>query len=288
MDILQFEKQSLRLPSAIDEIHDELFEQKHVRVFVKRDDLIHPIISGNKWRKLREYIQIAQYNGHKHIISFGGAYSNHLYALAYAGKELGIATTGIIRGHELTSESNQYLTQMKNWGMDLIFSKRSAYQEKMIPEGIKQNNSLIIAEGGFGELAITGIAEIIHELGSERYDHIFCPVGTGTTYLGLCKSKRESSIHGILTLNNVTEIESNSELLGIPVENLHSDYIFGKYANQPQELVDFCNTFREKHQIKIEPIYTGKMFYGLYDLINKDSFQPGSKLLALHTGGIKS
>ena len=83
MDILQFEKQYLRLPSAIDEIHDELFEQKHVRVFVKRDDLIHPIISGNKWRKLREYIQIAQYNGHKHIISFGGAYSNHLYALTF-------------------------------------------------------------------------------------------------------------------------------------------------------------------------------------------------------------
>jgi 1-aminocyclopropane-1-carboxylate deaminase len=288
MDILQFEKQSLRLPSAIDEIHDELFEQKHVRVFVKRDDLIHPIISGNKWRKLREYIQIAQYNGHKHIISFGGAYSNHLYALAYAGNELGISTTGIIRGHELTSESNHYLTQMKKWGMDLIFLERSAYQEKMIPEGIKQNNSLIIAEGGFGELAITGIAEIIKELGSERYDHIFCPVGTGTTYLGLCKSKQKSSIHGILTLNNLTEIESNSELLGIPLENLHSDYIFGKYANQPKELVDYCNTFSEKHQIKIEPIYTGKMFYGLYDLINKDSFQPGSKLLALHTGGIKS
>jgi 1-aminocyclopropane-1-carboxylate deaminase len=288
MDILQFEKQNLRLPSAIDEIHDELFEQKHVRVFVKRDDLIHPIISGNKWRKLREYIQIAQLNEHKHLISFGGAYSNHLYALAFAGKELGISTTGIIRGDELTAESNIYLTQMKNWGMDLVFLKRSAYQEKIIPERIKQNNSMIIAEGGFGELATTGIAEIIHELGSESYDHIFCPVGTGTTYLGLCKSMHESSIHGILTLNNLTEIESNSEMLGIPVQNLHVNYIFGKYANQPNELVDFCNTFSEKHQIKIEPIYTGKMFYGLYDLIQKDSFKPGSSVLALHTGGVKS
>jgi 1-aminocyclopropane-1-carboxylate deaminase len=288
MDILQFEKQCLQLPSTIDEIHDELFEQKNVRVFVKRDDLIHPIISGNKWRKLREYIQLAQLNGHKHLISFGGAYSNHLYALAYAGKELGIATTGIIRGHELTSESNHYLTQMKNWGMYLVFLKRSQYQEKLIPEGIKQNDSLIIAEGGFGKLAITGIAEIIHELGGESYDHIFCPVGTGTTYLGLCKSNQSSSIHGILTLNNLTEIESNSEFLGIPIQNLYSDYIFGKYAKQPKELEDFCNTFNEKHQIKIEPIYTGRMFYGLYDLIKNDSFQPGSKLLALHTGGVKS
>lgn len=288
MDILQFEKQSLQLPSTIDEIHDELFEQKNVRVFVKRDDLIHPIISGNKWRKLREYIQLAQYNGHKHIISFGGAYSNHLYALAYAGKELGIATTGIIRGHELTSKSNHYLTQMKYWGMDLVFMNRSEYQEKLIPEGIKHNDSLIIGEGGFGKLAITGIAEIIHELGSEIYNHIFCPVGTGTTYLGLCKSKQSSSIHGILTLNNLTEIESNSEFLGIPIQNLYSDYIFGKYAKQPKELEDFCNTFSEKHQLIIEPIYTGRMFYGLYDLIKNDSFQPGSKLLALHTGGVKS
>jgi 1-aminocyclopropane-1-carboxylate deaminase len=89
-------------------------------------------------------------------------------------------------------------------------------------------------------------------------------------------------------LNNLTEIESNSKSLGIPVQNLHSDYIFGKYANQPKELMDFCNTFCEKHQIKIEPIYSGRMFYGLYDLIKNDSFQPGSKLIALHTGGVKS
>jgi 1-aminocyclopropane-1-carboxylate deaminase len=177
----------------------------------------------------------------------------------------------------------------QHWlGVELVFLKRSQYQEKLIPKGIKHNDSLIIAEGGFGKLAITGIAEIINELGGENYDHIFCPVGTGATYLGLCNSKQVSSIHGILTLNNLTEIESNSEFLGIPIQNLYSDYIFGKYANQPNELVDFCNTFSVKHQLKIEPIYTGRMFYGLYELIKNDSFQPGSKLLALHTGGLKS
>jgi 1-aminocyclopropane-1-carboxylate deaminase len=288
MDILRFEKQCLQLPSAIDEIHDDLFEQKNLRVFVKRDDLIHPIISGNKWRKLREYIQIAQFNGLKQLISFGGAYSNHLYALAYAGMELGIATTGIIRGDELTPESNPYLTQMKNWGMDLVFLKRPEYHEKIVPEGVDQNDSLVIAEGGFGDLAISGIEEITLELGSKSFDHIFCPVGTGTTFLGLCKYEQKSSIHGILTLNNLAEIESNSKMMGISLQKLHSNYIFGKYANQPQELVDFCNTFSEKHKIKIEPIYTGKMFYGLYDLIKKDSYQPGSRLLALHTGGVKS
>lgn len=288
MDILQFEKKSLRLPSAIDEIHDELFEQKHVRVYVKRDDLIHPIISGNKWRKLREYIQIAQLNGHKHLISFGGAYSNHLYALAFAGKELGISTTGIIRGDELRAESNMYLTQMKNWGMELIFIKRPEYQLKYIPEGIQTGNSLIIAEGGFGDAAVKGIKEITNELGSATFDHIICPVGTGATYLGLCDSTSKTIVHGILTLNNLTEIESNATLLNIPIQQLYSSYIFGKYANRPEELIQFCEAFSHNHKIKIEPIYTGKMFYGLYDLIRKDTFLSGTKILALHTGGVKS
>ena len=288
MDILQFEKQCLQLPSAIDEIHDDLFEQKNVRVFVKRDDLIHPIISGNKWRKLREYIQLAQLNGHKHLISFGGAYSNHLYALAFVGKELGISTTGIIRGHELTAESNVFLTQMKKWGMKLIFIKRVEYLHKQIPDGVNTENSITIPEGGFGELAVSGVRAILNEIDESSYQHIFCPVGTGTTYLGLCKTTRDTELHGILTLNNLEEIKENAKYLEIPIQNLHTDYIFGKYANQPTELIKFCDNFFSKHQIKIEPIYTGKMFYGLYDLIQKDYFTRQSKILALHTGGVKS
>jgi 1-aminocyclopropane-1-carboxylate deaminase len=288
MDILQFEKKHLLLPSAIDEIHDDVFVQKRLRVFVKRDDLIHPIISGNKWRKLREYIQLAQLNGHKHLISFGGAYSNHLYALAFAAKELGIATTGIIRGDELTAESNSFLTQMKNWGMDLKFINRSGYQQKRIPEDVETNESLTIAEGGFGELAVKGIHEIVKEIEKDTYDHIICPVGTGTTFLGLCVAKGLSNIHGILTLNNLAEIESNAELLKIQIQQLYTSYILGKYATQPSELIQFCEAFEDKHQIKIEPIYTGRMFYGLYDLIKKDTFTPDSKILVLHTGGIKS
>jgi 1-aminocyclopropane-1-carboxylate deaminase len=288
MDILQFEKQFLRLPSAIDEIHDELFDQKGIRVFVKRDDLIHPIISGNKWRKLREYIQIAQFNEHKHLISFGGAYSNHLYALAFAAKELGFAATGIIRGDELTSRSNLYLSQMEAWGMDLQFVSRSSYQKKEIPQEINTSNAIIIAEGGYGKMAIKGIFNIALEISGQNFEHIICPIGTGTTYLGLCESLEKAAIHGILTLNNFQEIESNAVELGIPTQQIYDAYIFGKYARQPEELVNFCQLFEQKHQIKIEPIYTGKMFYGLYDLIQKDKFKPGSNILALHTGGIKS
>ena len=288
MDILQFEKQYLNLPSPIEEIHDALFEEKQICVFVKRDDLIHPIISGNKWRKLREYIQFAQLNGIKQIISFGGAYSNHLYALAYATNLLGMKSIGIVRGDELNPNSNPYLIQMKAWDMDLHFISRSNYQAKQIPQAIQQDNSLIIAEGGYGKKAIDGINQLSKEIESyRRFDYLICPIGTGTTYLGLCQSLQGVKILGILTLNNKAEIEGNSQQVGIPIQAINENYVFGKYAKHTNELATFCENFYQKHNIKIEPIYTGRMFYGLYDLISKDFFKPGSQILALHTGGLK-
>lgn len=288
MDILQFEKQFLNLPSPVEEIHDALFEEKQIRVFIKRDDLIHPIISGNKWRKLREYIQFAQLNEVKQIISFGGAYSNHLYALAFVTKLLGMRSIGIVRGDELNTNSNSYLKQMKAWDMHLHFISRSEYQIKPIPEAIHQANSLIIAEGGFGLKAIEGIQELSKEIESYKsFEYMICPIGTGATYLGLCQSLQEVKIIGILTLNNQAEIEGNSQELGIPIQAISDQYVFGKYAKQANVLDTFCEQFHQKHQIKIEPIYTGRMFYGLYDLISKDYFKPGSQILALHTGGIK-
>ncbi|WP_395768715.1 1-aminocyclopropane-1-carboxylate deaminase/D-cysteine desulfhydrase [Aquirufa sp.] len=287
MDILQFEKQFLQLPSKIDEIHDELFEQKNVRVFIKRDDLIHPIISGNKWRKLRDYIELAQLNGQKHVISFGGAYSNHLYALAFVANKFKLSSTGVIRGEELTAESNIFLRQMKDWGMDLKFVTRTDYKQKFIPKEVDIQNALIIAEGGFGEIATKSVATIINETDESKYHHIFCPVGTGATYLGLCHASVSSNIHGILTLNNLEEIKSNAISLNIAIHKLYTAYIFGKYGNRPEKINEFCKRFEEKHGIKIEPIYTGKLFYGLYDLIQKDIFTPNSNILAIHTGGIK-
>ena len=278
----------MNLPSPIEEIHDALFDEKLIKVFVKRDDLIHPIISGNKWRKLREYIQFAQFNEIKQIISFGGAYSNHLYALAFATKAFGIQSIGIVRGEELHTNSNPYLSQLNDWGMQLHFATRAEYQLKSIPETIDVDNSLIIAEGGFGIEAIQGIKELTNEIkSSNQFQHIICPIGTGSTYLGLCHSIQDVKVHGILTLNNKTEIEENSIKLKIPIQEIHENYIFGKYAKASNELDIFCGQFHNKHQIKIEPIYTGRMFYGLYDLISKEYFKPGSKILALHTGGIK-
>lgn len=250
--------------------------------------MIHPIISGNKWRKLREYIQLAQFNGHKHLISFGGAYSNHLYALSFAAKEFGLRATGIIRGEELNPRSNIYLAQMMEWGMELKFVTRTNYQQKIIPAEVEIDKALLIPEGGFGQLACDGVASIMREVGQSKFQHIFCSIGTGATYLGLCQSAKGSTIHGVLTLNNLAEINEHAERLKINTQQIYADYIFGKYAKQPKELVQFCDAFEDKHDIKIEPIYTGKMFYGLYDLIQHNKFKSGSTILAIHTGGVKS
>ena len=165
---------------------------------------------------------------------------------------------------------------------------RANYQQKLIPKEIDTTNSMVIAEGGYGKMAIKGVSYITKEINQGNFEHIICPIGTGTTYLGLCESTNNIEVHGILTLNNLKEIESNALEVGIPIQRIYDAYIFGKYAKQPEELVNFCQLFEQKHQIKIEPIYTGRMFYGLYDLIRKDKFKPKSNILALHTGGLKS
>lgn len=252
---------------------------------IKRDDLIHPIISGNKWRKLSEYIRLAIENKTLSMISFGGAYSNHLYSLAFVGKSFGIKTIGIVRGDELTVNSNPYLQQMAEWGMELQFISRHSYALKIIPESIEQANTLIINEGGFGEHGIRGLKAMADELKKIKFDTLICAVGTGTTLIGLQKFMPQKTL-GILTLNNENEIHTNGKVNECSLD-LNATYIFGKYAKQAEELTNFCDEFMLKHQIKIEPIYTGRMFYGLYDLIRTDYFEKGSTILALHTGGIK-
>jgi len=288
MDISEFTLKHLQLPSPIQEIFEDEWKEKNIHVFVKRDDLIHPIISGNKWRKLKEYIDFAQNNTSNSIISFGGAYSNHLYALAFVGFNFNIKTIGIIRGNELTKNSNPYLTQISDWGMKLYFQDRESYRKKTIPLEIKTENTIIIPEGGFSNIGVLGLESLISELKNQiKPDCIVTAVGTGTTAIGICKYAKIKTI-GILTLNNLIEIENNSQ--GFDLENLleiNSNYIFGKYAKDSNTLNEFCDFFYKKHKILIEPTYTGRMFYGLYDLIKSNYFPKNSKLLALHSGGIK-
>ena len=264
-------------------MNHSIFIEAEIKVYVKRDDLIHPIISGNKWRKLSEYIGIAKENPELPLLSFGGAYSNHLYALAFVGNQLNIQTIGIVRGDELTYTSNPYLTQMHEWGMRLYFINRKQYKLKVWPVNEKV---LVIPEGGYGELGINGISQLVNEVTPFDPTHIITAVGTGTTALGIRKFW-DKPIYGILTLNNLAEIQRHENEFNITGNIWLEDYIMGKYAKKTDIINNFCATFENDHQVKIEPIYTGKMFYGLYDLIQKKHFPRGSKILALHSGGIK-
>lgn len=283
MDIHLFESKILHLPSPIQELNHSLFKEANVRVYVKRDDLIHPIISGNKWRKLREYIRLAKEFPQLPIVSFGGAYSNHLYALAYVGHEFKIPTIGIIRGKELDKSSNPYLEQMFNWGMELHFISRQDYREKISPIN---KDSILIPEGGYSEIGINGLENLALELANFNPSYIITAVGTGTTALGINKFMHIPVI-GILTLNNLAEIKQHEAELNSSGTTWITDYIMGKYAKETPILTQFCQSFEQQHHIKIEPIYTGKLFYGLYDMIARGKFPKGSTILAIHTGGIK-
>jgi len=288
MDISEFILKHLQLPSPIQEIFEDEWKEKNIQVFVKRDDLIHSIISGNKWRKLKEYIDLAQKNKSNSIISFGGAYSNHLYALAFLGQQLNINTIGLIRGNELSKNSNPFLKQISEWGMKLYFLDRENYRKKVIPKEIALENVLIIPEGGFSELGVIGVECLINEMNEQiKAEYIITAVGTGTTAIGLSQYSKMKTI-GILTLNNKNEIESNFKQIGIKKYlAINENYVFGKYAKESNVLTEFCKSFHTKHGIMIEPVYTGRMFYGLSDLIRQNYFPENSKIIALHTGGVK-
>jgi 1-aminocyclopropane-1-carboxylate deaminase len=289
MDIEKFQQVHLQIPSPLQEIYSSLWAEQNIRILIKRDDLIHPIISGNKWRKLNEYIRLAQQRPEYSILSFGGAYSNHLYSLAYVGHQMGINTIGIVRGEELNERSNPFLQQISQWGMNLHFISREAYRKKEIPKTLDSTPYLVIPEGGYGDLGLKGMKNLAEEIEKEiKPDYLITAMGTGTTGLGLSQYT-SSNVVGILTLQNKKEIEEHivEHSINTSKIELSSDYIFDKYAKRQQILDDFCNDFEQTHQIKIEPIYTGRMFYGLYELIKQKYFKSGSTIVALHTGGIK-
>lgn len=195
------------------------------------------------------------------------------------GHLLHIPTVGIIRGDELTINSNAYLSRMNDWGMQMHFISRKSYRSKPIPSNFK--NYAIIAEGGFGDLAFQGMEELTDEL--PACDIIYTSVGTGATAIGIA-TNIDKPVVGILTLNNRSEIEAHPLPINLSIEDA---YVFGKYAKQTDELDLFCSEFYQKHGIHIEPTYTGRMFYALTDHIKNGHIAPQSKLVAIHTGGVK-
>lgn len=279
----------LPIYSPIEEIKHTDFKQKGVRVFVKRDDLIHPFISGNKWRKLKYTLFEAVTKNKKHLISFGGAYSNHLLATACAAAKFGFSSTGIVRGEEL---SNSTLMLCQVFGMKLIFTDRESYQYKheLFEKYFKQDtHAFFIDEGGAGKAALKGCSELCNEL-IDPFDHIFCAAGTGTTAAGILMGIERNQLQ---TRLNVIPVLKGADFLKAAIINFsgsmnfnfHQEYHFGGYAKTTPELIEFIKSFSSTTGMLIDPVYTGKMFYSIFDLIAKDSFPPESRILAIHTGG---
>jgi 1-aminocyclopropane-1-carboxylate deaminase len=281
-------------PSILTKIDDPLLAQYQIELWMKRDDLLHPIISGNKWRKLKYSLDHALSSGADTIINMGGAYSNHLHALAYTGKALGLKTLGFIRG-EQPETLTPTLWDMQNWGMELRFVSRSDYrllrQYKGCHDlpGIKPQQYWL-PEGGAQALALKGVAELVNEI-DVAYSILCAPCGTGATLAGIIDAVPEQvSVMGFAALKNAGFLQTDVESL-LPRHctnwQINLDYHFGGFAKTNAELMAFIADFEYKTEIPLEPVYTGKMMYALYDLITKHSFKPGQRIIAVHTGGLQ-
>ncbi len=267
------------------------FEAKGVNVFVKRDDMIHPFISGNKWRKLKyNHLNFLE-SGCKGIVTFGGAFSNHIVAAAAFCADKQIECIGIIRG-EKPSGINHVLILAQLWGMKLNFVSRKEYKNKSaLEEHWEKQGYFIIPEGGENADGVKGCEEIVTEL-TQKYDHIICSSGTGCTFAGIVKGvasqKLNTHCHSIPVLkqgefinDRVFEYFPNAKNFTV-----HTDYHFGGYAKTTSELLNYLNYFASQTGILTDPVYTAKLFFALADLIKNNYFKKGDTILAIHTGGL--
>jgi 1-aminocyclopropane-1-carboxylate deaminase len=277
----------------IDPVHSLL--KYHTTADVLRLDLIHPVISGNKWFKLKEYLKEAKALDKKIILTFGGAYSNHIVATAAASNQNGFKSIGIIRGEKPTTFSHT-LQQAMEFGMQLFFISREEYKEKIIPPSIydryNQDEIYVINEGGYGHKGVEGTKNILKQVDATPYSHIVAAVGTGTTLAGLIEaSDQHQKIIGLSILKNNFALQQEVENL-ISKENQHRftiihDYHFGGYAKHTKELIEFMNRWYHSTHIPSDFVYTGKLFFAVNDLIQKNYFTQQSKLLIIHSGGLQ-
>lgn len=280
----------------------ESFNQKieinlpnEIQLFIKREDLLHPIISGNKYRKLKYNLQAGKEQGFTKLLTFGGAFSNHIAATAGAGKAYGFKTIGVIRGEEILDkiQDNPSLKFAQENGMHFHFVDRTTYQNKTDETFIAKLQELygdfyLIPEGGTNDLAIKGCEEILTESDKEYFTHICCAMGTAGTISGIINSANQkqhvigfSSLKGDFLSDVIRNFAKQENW------NTNCDYHFGGYGKVSDELIQFLNDFYRDTKIPLDPVYTGKMMFGILDLIEKNYFPPHSKILAIHTGGLQ-
>jgi len=279
--------------ATTDDVPLPVINNNAIMLDVLRLDKIDPVISGNKWFKLQYYLEDALQNGYQHLVTFGGAWSNHIVATACAAHKTGLQCTGIIRGEKPDTLSAALLSAQK-WGMQLKFVSREAYNQKNDPSFIEQlqqeyPGSCIIPEGGSGEKGVQGAAQIWQLVQQEKYTHVICAVGSGTMLLGLAANALPGQqITGITVLKgfenwqpgfaNAKQMQRVSVLTG---------YHFGGYAKKTKALIEFMNEWYQATHIPTDFVYTGKLFFAISDLIKKGYFPTGSQLLAIHSGGLQ-
>lgn len=278
---------------TVDEVYLPLLKEKNVRLSVLRLDKMHPIISGNKWFKLKYHLIKASDEKKDTIITFGGAYSNHIIATAAAGKLFGYKTIGIIRGERPKALSHTLLQAMA-YEMELIFVNREEYRNKEIPAAIGENDKAYsINEGGYGPEGARGAAEILDYCKKENYSHIACALGTSTMMAGLVKASLPyHEVIGISVIkskitpgNHLNALLSSGDHL--KKYRINETYIFGGYARQTPELIHFMNGFYKDSSIRTDFVYTGKLFFAITDMIKNNEFPGGSHVLGIHSGGLQ-
>ena len=286
------------LPTPLQEISDAVTRVAGVTLFIKRDDLIHPTVSGNKWRKLKYNLLEAKQKGAAAILTFGGAFSNHLYATAAAGAYSNLKTIGIVRGEDRGEFKSSTLKFCEEQGMILHFVSREEYklrnsQDYIDELGVKLGNPFVIPEGGTSEWALKGVEEMTFEVDqqlTQKPDYYVVAAGTGGTAAGILSSGANvlafSALKGGEFLQeDILNLAGAGQTIG--KLDLFTNYHFKGYAKHTPELLDFMRWFKEQHTIQLEQVYTGKMMFGLYDLMKNGYFQKGTTIVAVHTGGLQ-
>jgi 1-aminocyclopropane-1-carboxylate deaminase len=285
--------------TPVQEIHHSVLKETGIQLLVKREDLNHPFVSGNKWWKLKYNLEEAV-RQKKKILTFGGAYSNHLYATAAAARELDIESIGVVRG-ELTLPLNHTLSFVKEKGMTLEFVSREKYKSKNSNGFVdelknKFGDFYLIPEGGTNSLAIKGCIEFAQQLKAIKHDCLLLPVGTGGTIAGLIIGfEGKKNIIGVSVLKGEFHDHEISQLLQAETKSDHTygnwsvltSYHHGGYGKVTRELMEFMHVMKETHDLPLDAVYTGKLLWAVMEEVKKGSFTRGTTILALHTGGLQ-
>lgn len=276
-------------------MHLPVFSERQLIADVLRLDLLHPVVSGNKWFKLKNHLALAPPDAP--LLTFGGAWSNHLVATAFAAQQTGRPSIGIIRGERPKSLSAT-LHEAQSYGMMLDFVSRHCYAAKAQPNFLleltrRYAGAYIIPEGGGGLPGILGSEDILHRSDLTDYTHILCAIGTGTTWMGLVRaSGARTAVLGIPVLKgiaSIADIDQDSFLTPDQLDRARilPGYHFGGYARHPQPLLDFMNEFYRLSGIPTDIVYTGKLFYALWNIVDSPGFPAHSRLLIIHSGGLQ-